>query len=446
MTKKRSHLLEPRLLLLPLGVLCCLAFTACRGPERKVAEHMNDLRQQWDSNIVYQANLSERVLDWNEAVGIMLARNLKLRQLSNDLVNARENVRQVYKDFIPTLNLQAGISEFFTEIPGISPEDVYMNASSFFSVPGVVNFKARLYAAQLMELRARAGQELAEREQMIELYRMFFTAEELRDRTARLQTQRATAEAMVQVDPFTGQLMVTEVETLELANSREEKALQDRLAELLGSREYRWVLAPEGLPSLRYDFEPLPLMDTNRVAQLQMRLLAVELEAARAQLVGLKLRYWPELHIGVSSPPLYSKVSGREEFWDSEQVRATANVFWNIDTRGNLSRSIRFTKRQQELQRERYRQESLSLINRLIFTQQLIASVRQQLEQVEAQIAVMEAVPPAQTFASLEKYAVDYRGLTAQQLQLKRELSELNALFWFVDEYAWQRNDQEPNT
>jgi hypothetical protein len=407
---------------------------------------MNDLRQQWDSNIVYQANLSERVLDWNEAVGIMLARNLKLRQLSNDLVNARENVRQVYKDFIPTLNLQAGISEFFTEIPGISPEDVYMNASSFFSVPGVVNFKARLYAAQLMELRARAGQELAEREQMIELYRMFFTAEELRDRTARLQTQRATAEAMVQVDPFTGQLMVTEVETLELANSREEKALQDRLAELLGSREYRWVLAPEGLPSLRYDFEPLPLMDTNRVAQLQMRLLAVELEAARAQLVGLKLRYWPELHIGVSSPPLYSKVSGREEFWDSEQVRATANVFWNIDTRGNLSRSIRFTKRQQELQRERYRQESLSLINRLIFTQQLIASVRQQLEQVEAQIAVMEAVPPAQTFASLEKYAVDYRGLTAQQLQLKRELSELNALFWFVDEYAWQRNDQEPNT
>jgi hypothetical protein len=297
-----------------------------------------------------------------------------------------------------------------------------------------------------MELRSRAGKELAEREQMIELYRLFFTSEELRDRTARLQTQRATAEAMEQVDPFTGQLMLTETETLELANDREGKALQDRIAEVLGSREYLWVLAPEGLPLLRYDAEPLPLLDTNRVAQLQMRLLAVELEAARAQLVGLKLRYWPELHIGVSSPPLYSRTGGREEFWDSEQVRATANVFWNIDTRGNLSRTIRYTKRQQELQRERYRQESLSLINRLVFTQQLIASVKQQLEQVEAQLAVMEAVPPAQTFASLEKYAVDYRSLTAQQLQLKRELSELNALFWFVDEYAWHRDVEEPNT
>jgi outer membrane protein TolC len=446
MTKKKCQLVEWRGVLLLSAVVCCIAFAGCRGPERKVAEHMNDLRQQWDSNVVYQANLPERIVDWNEAVGIMLAKNLKLRQLSNDLVNARENVRQVFKDFIPTLNLQAGISEFFTEIPGISPDDVYMNASSFFSVPGVVNFKARLYAAQLMELRSRAGKELAEREQMIELYRLFFTSEELRDRTARLQTQRATAEAMEQVDPFTGQLMLTETETLELANDREGKALQDRIAEVLGSREYLWVLAPEGLPLLRYDAEPLPLLDTNRVAQLQMRLLAVELEAARAQLVGLKLRYWPELHIGVSSPPLYSRTGGREEFWDSEQVRATANVFWNIDTRGNLSRTIRYTKRQQELQRERYRQESLSLINRLVFTQQLIASVKQQLEQVEAQLAVMEAVPPAQTFASLEKYAVDYRSLTAQQLQLKRELSELNALFWFVDEYAWHRDVEEPNT
>ncbi|HVK58891.1 MAG TPA: TolC family protein [Candidatus Kapabacteria bacterium] len=407
---------------------------------------MEDLRLKWNANVEYQANLPPRVIDWNEAVGIMLAKNLKIRQMSNDLVNARENVRQVYKDFIPTLNIQAGVSEFFTDVSNLGSEDVYMNASSFFSVPGVVNFRARLYAAQLMEFRARSGQELAEREQKIELYRLFFTAEELRDRTARLEIERATAQAMEQVDPFSGQLMLTETETLELANLREERVLQDRVSEALGSRDYRWILSPEGLPDLRYDETPLPLTDTNRVAQLQMRLLAVELEAARAQLLGLKLRYWPELHIGISSPPVYSRSGGNEEFWDSEKVRFTANLIWNIDTRGNLSRGIRFTKRQQEIQRERYRQESLALINRLIFTQQLIASVRQQLQQVEAQLTVMEAVPPAQTFADLEKYAVDYRTLTAQQLQLKRELSELNALFWFVDEYAWPREQEAPKT
>ena len=442
--KSGCHAVRPEFVLL-FAVVCCL-LAACRGPERKVTEQMEDLRLKWNANVEYQANLPPRVIDWNEAVGIMLAKNLKIRQMSNDLVNARENVRQVYKDFIPTLNIQAGVSEFFTDVSNLGSEDVYMNASSFFSVPGVVNFRARLYAAQLMEFRARSGQELAEREQKIELYRLFFTAEELRDRTARLEIERATAQAMEQVDPFSGQLMLTETETLELANLREERVLQDRVSEALGSRDYRWILSPEGLPDLRYDETPLPLTDTNRVAQLQMRLLAVELEAARAQLLGLKLRYWPELHIGISSPPVYSRSGGNEEFWDSEKVRFTANLIWNIDTRGNLSRGIRFTKRQQEIQRERYRQESLALINRLIFTQQLIASVRQQLQQVEAQLTVMEAVPPAQTFADLEKYAVDYRTLTAQQLQLKRELSELNALFWFVDEYAWPREQEAPKT
>ncbi|MGZ8920400.1 MAG: hypothetical protein ACXW3L_05415, partial [Limisphaerales bacterium] len=254
-----------RELMLLLGLICCLGLAAgCRGPQRKVDAHMNDLRQQWDSNVIYQASLPERMVDWNEAVGIMLVKNLKLRQMRNDLTNAQAGVRQVFKDFIPTLNLQAGVTKFFTDIPGISPEDVYMNASSFFSVPGAVNFRSRLYAAQLMELRSRAAGELAEREQIIELYRLFFTADELMDRQARLETQRATAEAMQQVDPFTGQLMLTETETLELANAREAKAFQDRVSEVLGSRESRWVLSPLGLPDLRYDENPLPLNDTNR--------------------------------------------------------------------------------------------------------------------------------------------------------------------------------------
>ena len=439
---RRYFNVRPETVWLIAAACCFSAIVGCRGPERKVVEQMNELRRAWDSNVVYQANLPQRVIDWHEAMGIMLAKNLKLRQMRNDLTNAQASVRQVYKDFIPTLNLQLGVSEFFTEIPGIDADDVYMNASSIMSIPGVVNFRARLYAAQLVELRARAAKELAEREQIIELYRLFYSAQEFADRTVQLETQRATAEAMEQVDPFTGQLMITETETLELGNAREAKALQDRISEALGSREFQWLLSPEGLPELRYSEAPLPLTDTNRVAQLQMRLLAVELEAARAQLLGLKLRYWPELNINISSPPIYSRsAGGSETFWDADELRANASLYWTIDTRGNLSRTIRQTKRQQELQYERYRQESIGLINRLLFTQQLITEVQEQLAQVNAQLTVMEAIPPAQTFGALEKYSVDYRTLTQQQLQLRRELSDLNALFWFVDDYAWRKEE-----
>ena len=95
-------------------------------------------------------------------------------------------------------------------------------------------------------------------------------------------------------------------------------------------------------------------------------------------------------------------------------------------------------KRQQELQKERYHQETIALINRLLFTQNLIQDVQKQLARVEGQLALLLAVPPAQDYFAIQKYTVDYRSLTQQQLQLKRELSELNALFWFVDDYAWR--------
>lgn len=423
------------------GLLIAVAIlSACSSPKTKVASQLDTLRKAWEENVNYQAQLPNRTLDWPTAVGIMRENNLKLRQAATDVTNSQEAVRQVFKDLIPTLNLRAGVAKEFVDVPNLELDDVNFSASSFFNVPGVVNFYARYYAARLFAMRAQVTQELAEREQIIELYRVFFNAEELRNQTTRIDTDRATALAMEQVDPFTGRMMLTELKTAELAYARDAKTLQDRISDLLGSRDNRWILVNDGLPSFDYQQHPLPLADTNRVAQVQMRLLAIELEAARAQLLGLKLRYWPELNIFVTAPPIYSRSAGTDRFWDTDEIRASADLFWNIDTRGNLSRTIRQTKRQQDLQKERYRQESIALMNRLVFTQGLIDAVKDQLDQVQTQLEILLAVPPTQNYAALEKHSQDYRNLTQQQIQLRRELSELNALFWFVDEFAWPPN------
>jgi hypothetical protein len=75
----------------------------------------------------------------------------------------------------------------------------------------------------------------------------------------------------------------------------------------------------------------------------------------------MKLRYWPELNIFVSGPPVYQRSAGVDRFWDADDVRVSADLFWTLDTRGQLGRAIRQTKRQQELQRERYKEETLAL-------------------------------------------------------------------------------------
>jgi hypothetical protein len=421
-----------------LFVLLVVFAAGCLSPEKKIAKRQADLGVQWQTNLQQQLNLPKREVDWPTALAFMLEHNLKLIQSRTELTNAHEGVKQVFKDLIPNLTARSGLSKELTKLDTITPDDVTFSADSFFNIPGVVSFAARLYAAKLYEYRTIAAYQLAEREQIVELYRLFFNAETVRDQNERLAIQRANANAMMQVDPISGRMMLTELETRELAAAREDQTLQDHASDVLGSRDFDWQFSTNGLPVFHYAESPLPLGDTNRVARLQMKLVAVELEAARAQLMGLKLRYWPELNIFISSPPIYSRFGGETVWWDADRLRGSADLFWTLDTRGNLGRSIRQTKRQQALQRERYRQEALSLMNKLIFTQGVIKSVNDQLTRVNQQISLLQAVPPAQSYFSIQKYAFDYRNLTQQQLQLKRDLSELNALFWFVDEDAWR--------
>jgi hypothetical protein len=239
------------------------------------------------------------------------------------------------------------------------------------------------------------------------------------------------------VDPFTSQLLLTQAELHGLADQTEGESLQQRAADLLGSHQYHWRFLTNGLPQLHYDTQPLPLSDTNRVAQLQLRLVAIELEAAHAELEGIKLRYWPQLNIFITGPPIYQHYAGQSTFWKASDVVATADLFWWIDTRGYVSRQLRQTKRQQDMQKERLRQESLTLIQKLLFTQDLLTATQEKVRDLQQQLFVLEAVPPAQNFASLQKYGTDYQSTADQLRQAERDLAELNTLFWFMDEAAW---------
>jgi hypothetical protein len=64
---------------------------------------------------------------------------------------------------------------------------------------------------------------------------------------------------------------------------------------------------------------------------------------------------------------------------------------------------------------------------------------QEQLTRTDKEIAFMLAVPPAQNFSAVQKYIEDYHALSQQQIRLRREIAEFNALFWFMDEDAWPK-------
>src|SRR5207237_8940237 len=134
--------------------LALAASRACRAPQTQVAQRVQTLRKEWQTNLQDQASLPVRVLDWPAALARLHANNLKLRQAGTEVTNSQEAVRQVFRDLTPTLNLRSGISKRLKDFSNLSFNDVTFSADSFFSLPGVVSFAARLYASRLYELRA----------------------------------------------------------------------------------------------------------------------------------------------------------------------------------------------------------------------------------------------------------------------------------------------------
>lgn len=402
---------------------------------------MTDVRGQWRTNVAHQAQLPERALDWDGAVAVLRENNLRLRRGRLDVTNAQENLRQIYKNLLPTITLRSGISQSVGEVSMTTWDDVFLDINSFFNIPGLVGLNTRIFAARLALLRAVTVYEIQERDQIIELYKLMLAFREHQETRAALEAEQRFANAVRGVDEVTGNVLLREAENRNLALIKERDSLQQRAGELLGNRGYRWVLRTNGAPGLNYESEPLPIADTNRVAQLQMRLVAIELVGAWARLTGIKLQYWPDLRFFVTGPPVYTRRGGMERFFDPDAIRFTADVFWRLDTRGQISRQVRQTRRDQELQVARIRQESMALIDRLLAGQKILDDLRSEVAELNQLIPIIESVPPPADFAGIVKTAETRRSLRDQERRLRRELAELNTLFWFVDEQKWRQHE-----
>jgi hypothetical protein len=419
------------------GLLALLLTVGCFSARKEVAKKLPSVQAHWQADVKRQAALPDRVIGWPQALALLETNNLKIRAARFDVTNAQELAAQVFRDLIPTVNLRSGFSQSLRNLPATTFQDVTFNVDSFFNIPGVVNFNARLFSARLAVLRARAAYRLALREQAIELYKLFLEALQQNQSAAELKSERSLAEAVRQADDLSGQIMLRNIESEQLSQKKSSESLQTSVGELLADTQYHWILSTNGLPAFQYESHPLPLNDTNRVARLQMELVAIALVGAWAQIHGIKLQYWPELLIFVSGPSVYQLANGQSQFWSSADVTASADFFWTLDTRGYVGLQLRQTRREQELELAQLRIDSQELIGRLIAAQRLIGTLRKQIDQLDRVIATLDQVPQNVDLDSMVQEMDSKRSLRFQQFKLSHELAELNTLFWFVDEQKW---------
>ncbi len=93
------------------------------------------------------------------------------------------------------------------------------------------------------------------------------------------------------------------------------------------------------------------------------------------------------------------------------------------------------------MQLARLRLDGLALIDKILAAQKFMGSLRQQADQLHQLLPLLEQIPPAADYTGILKATENARALRDQERKLRRELAELNTLFWFVDETKWAHHD-----
>lgn len=422
-------------------VMLCLVLiglSGCQNPRVKVAEQVDGLTESYLEDIGRIDSLEQKTLGWEEALELMVANNLELRRLQNDRLRAKEQVQRIFLDLLPSLNLNANVRKAITELSELDSNDLSFNIFSAVNVPGIIGLKQRHYTATLSQIRTDWSYELKIRELHARLYEDFISYENLQLRQINLEQDRLWApgmglESRLQASP---ESITREQELLNI--KLEANALQERLADLLGSYEFRWQPDAASLPELNYRDQPLDITDPKNTGLLVRQIQALELEGQRLRIKGIKLSYWPDISFSFSSPPLYSYSGGTSSSWTVEDITVSAFIPLRIDTQLRTTYQLRDARRQEELTRARIRMEITRQVQQYRLAQEELNLLKRQL-QVNA--VRLEALQQSARASSLPEYRAQLENnilLTEQRANLQLQIARLETMFWMLDESRWK--------
>ena len=412
-----------------------LTLAGCRSLPDELSKRETEVAATIQTQVTALADRPDRVITWPDALMLMHEQNLTLRQSRDAITTGRERLRQVNRDLIPGAALTANLTKGITQLGDLNGDDAALSLYGFFNVPGLIQWRMRHYTAELELIRTEWAHALKSRELTIQLRELFVRSTLLHQR----RRQLALAQRWPQPGPLALSLDASpqklEHESLLMSLRREAGALQDALGEILGDASVEWTPDPTGLPQFDYAADGLDLHDTARFGGLYRRLQAAEFEGARLRQRGIKLQYWPDLTLNLSSPPLYQSHGGRS--WSADAIILNLGASVPIDLRGNISQQLRETKRDFARLEAKLREQNARTITGLMRARESLRLNTRQLRLAEARLDALRSLPAAQSPARTRDNFERLFALDQQRTSLLLEKTRLESLFWLLDESRW---------
>ncbi len=435
----------PHCLRLGLIGLCALLVGCGRPHEGVKKAYEGAIKTGWKEQIELQklGLQGERVLNWEQALALMLEQNIDLIRARRSLKRTKDEVDNVLRNYLPGLTGNMNTPNLL-DVSSFSFKDLQFNVYTLFSFPNPKQVFTSLYTNKLSYLGAIMAYDLQLRQKHTELFRLFLDYEQFELKKQKHKWKRKLAEKSLQIDEFKGQRLMKEVEKEAYELLKEELKSQNTIGRFFGSENLRWVLVQEGMPTFDYLNHPLDIEDPDKVGQRALQLTALDLERTRLYRRGIKARYWPEYpSINISLPTLFHLNQDTKTkkvtitLFDSGSSSVTLNSSWTLDTHRNIKKQLEEHDFEQELRVKDIKRKAQELIQNLLHAME-------GLKLLDRQRRYLEFRQKAHSAAMAQAKAMDPDALIKESLtikdaalQLKRAQADVHMFFWIVDESRW---------
>jgi hypothetical protein len=429
-------------------LLVCFVLSACKSVRENLSQQYDRASVLYEEAYLELKNKEPREIGWREARAMMLENNLELQRARDSLERAKESRSQIYWDLVPSIRLSTALSKALTDLGTVDSRDLRFSVFSTINLPGIVSLYSRRYSALLAELKSEWDLQLKERELIIRLRELFLEYSDFEIRKGNISQSQLWnppgSKTPAELLNSTPEEILLEQQAFNLRLS--ENRLSQSMAKILGNFDYRWKLTGGELPKFSYAENPLDLNKTARLGVLLRRKQAADLEALRLTELATKLRYFPDLNLGVSSPSLYRIGNGRERGFSADDLIVHANSVVSLDTSFRLTRQLKNVRRQIELQDRIMKVQIREQIQRAILAQEELLLVERELALAELRIETLDAQPRSTELDEVRVYLEKRFVLIERASSLRLKKARIEGGFWLLDEDKWkdeEKSDEE---
>lgn len=300
--------------ILTILLACCIA--AC-SVEQRVTGARGELMEQYRKLPEWEA-MPQKPLSWAKAVHLLEKNNLDLQRCRNSVKEAERQRDRVYTDFIPMVDIGHYYTSTLIKSDTSAPSYGSFDVNVLFSIPSLMRLPVDHYTRSLELFKAQQDLRLKKRELAARLWQQFREAD--------------IAQRKIRTDDASPEVREGDRQLRRRERELQQRDREQKLCALLNDYSARWTPEPSTLPRLQWSDYRKKADTPDELTQITM---ALTLEVARLQKLGVAVRYLPDFHVNFFSPSLFSSSGGSTGGFMSgdTDVRINLNTYLQLDTR-----------------------------------------------------------------------------------------------------------------